>query len=151
MEDLDRLFALVDLISDPKTAQKNVAEMKKLKDQEATNKLLLKEANAVSYAAHADRDSLDGEWVDLNEAREVLKGDQAQMAKGRLDLEAARQSSIAEDNRRKDKMKEIENTHAKKISELKAKLALVEASVADAVNRKVLAETDLDRMRQRIG
>ena len=151
MEDLDRLFALVDLISDPKTAQKNVAEMKKLKDQEATNKLLLKEVNAVSFENATEKESLDDAWVDLDRARDHQSADELKLAEDRLNADSARQSAIAEDNRRKDKMKEIENTHAKKISELKAKLALVEASVADAVNRKVLAETDLDRMRQRIG
>jgi phage shock protein A len=47
-------------------------------------------------------------------------------------------------------MKAVEDSHARKISELKAKLAAVETSVADALNRKKLAEDALADLRQRV-
>ena len=151
MSDLDKLFALVDLVSNPKAAKKNADDMKAILAEKAENSKLVKEANAVSFENAKEKEDLADGWAEVDKAREVLKEDGNGLAVERMNIESARTSAIAGDNKRKDKMKEIEASHAKKLSELKVKLAFVEASISDAKNRKELAETDLDRMRQRIG
>ena len=150
MDDMDRLFALLDVISKPEAAIKNAAEAKRLREIDAANKLALKAANAAAYENTVERERLTEEWVKYRVAMDAVKADNAVVGAGQLALESARLGAIAADTKRKDQMKAVEDSHAKKISELKAKLAVVETSVADALNRKKLAEDALADLRQRV-
>jgi hypothetical protein len=150
MDDLDRLFALLDVISKPEAAIKNAAEAKRLREVDAANKLALKAANAAAYENTVERDRLAEEWVKYHGAMDAVKADSAIVGKGRLDLESARLNAIAADTKRKDQMKTVEDSHAKKISELTVKQSALEEGVLKLQERKALAEADLDKVRQRI-
>ena len=151
MDDLDRLFALVDLVSDPKAAKKNTEDMKAVRAEKVENSKLVKEAKAISFENAKEKDRLAAYKTYLDKMRDEIKEYDEDTTRSRRDLESARLGAIAVDNKRKDQMKEAERTHAKKVSELKAKLALVETSVADAQNRKKLAEDAMDNLRQKVG
>lgn len=150
MDDLDRLFALVDLVSDPKTAKKNADEMKALRAQRQENTQLLKEANALKFEANKEKERLQLGWSEINDARASLERAKSDLEAEKRAIEKMRRDAVEEVARKRDDFKKVEDAHAKKVSDLEASRKTLEGLIVDARKRKAAIEGELDEIRKKV-
>lgn len=150
MDDLDRLFALLDVISKPGVAVKNAEEMKKLKAQETANKKILKEAKAENFAAAEARKAIVGERAKAEAFESEVQSYDIETKALRKEVEASRTAALEEIDRERAAMKLRLNEQGKKVSDLTNQLKAIELSITDARARKKAAEDELNSVRMRL-
>lgn len=69
MDDLDRLFALVDLISDPETAKKNAAVLRSIRAEKKENAQLFKDVHAATGEQEKQLAQIVSQRNALNESK----------------------------------------------------------------------------------
>lgn len=150
MDDLDRLFALVDLVSDPKTAKKNADEMKTLQAQKRENTQLLKEVNTLKFEVNKDKERLKLGWAEINDARASIDNAKADLESERKAVEKMRRDATDDIARKRGDLKAVEDAHARKVSELEGNRKTLEAAIVEARQRKETIEGELEVIRQKV-
>lgn len=150
MDDFEKVFALIDLVSDPKTAKKNADDMKAARALNKENKDLLKKANADHAAAAAERKAVMEEKAKLENGWAALKAAENDLKAERASVAIMRKEAGEELNARKDAMKQAEAEAARRLKQKQEELASVEAEVTAAKQRRDEVRGEIEAFRARL-
>ena len=151
MDDFERFFSFMEVISKPGAAAKVAADMKKLKEQEVANKAILKEAKAESYAAAEERKRLTAEWVEVKNARAAVAEENKAALAERQVVNNMKNAAVEEVIAKKAELKEIESNHGRKISELRQRIESLEKQAEMARGHKMEIEAEYEALRRKVG
>ena len=151
MSDFERLFALVALVNDPKTAIENAKAMQEVEAARAGNLKQFKELKAEQIAFNREKDELKAGWASVAEAKSAFNKGCVDLDRERKEVKEMKASALGDVKKARAQINALEGDYKKREAELKAGIKKIEAEVLDAKDRKQQAEDELAHVRQLVG